>query len=1594
MDRDEAKGADVENAAEAQASAAADGFPDIVARAVADGRVAEPKRQTIHARGFDRHDVGRAADDGSTLPRAHHRLDLLFGHVVRQTFWHFELAIGHWLIARLRAEYTQRQSHAAAVEPSDADLANELLHEELHEELPAQDAPAAASAPADDRADEGKGEAWHGVPWASWQLQIWEHFGEVHFVDIAADMHWDTLTIAEALRCFYPSEFPHKVLEPILAVAAARLRWGHVSKAIVTENDVVRALEAIAKLLEIEALKDDPQCAAAACSVSALLKDAHALTANGTAAAERKAAVDWVPVVVPGLKLTEEDVSAQLFFETWMEWEQHFQRETGFPLRFEGTSALVDGGSESWWSDVVHKEEVHMEAICEGRRWYFYNQRMQRAEDVLGAAYRAMEALQNAVRAMCKSKHFAQWCPPSANGSLANAEDGAKSAESADSVSVDWTPRYPYVLSNDDAVVREAAVSREDLPFVGREQNVATVTTFLQDHGGCVVIHGRAGVGKDALVMAVRHRLSIKGMTGSLNATTDAALRSALIETFIRQRPTTVTRFIHSESDALGEIMTFLAETPEWTIFVQNASLESELVGQLINMSDSTRRVVITTRDKKPRKREEKERLERVGHWEELSVLSPKQCVEVLVRLLRDALPPNSDPERRHDSEAQLEQRCNSEKKFCYLPPHHGESKREEAARHLKIESGLRMHTEFSSQEMLNFIATSLRNLPRSVILFGLLIRDEAPQSVQRRGNVDVPNAISHFNKRAGLAEIDAIGRNAFQDTLHVAFAQTILRLETQLDSLPVHEVDKQGALALLAALAVLHCVDTPISLLKGYDTTKLASCVSIYDGIEVEDAESALAIFGDDEALMRARALCLYCGFITPARSGSDIVGVMPLRMQLYLRRKFVAKSALGRIVMFAVRIILVSRFDAMRGMSPDALRRLQPLTPSVHTWCECVLGHGDSKPEDLATDGPLQPAEADATLLARYGMWQLGLKNAVVASTVFRQVLASRRRLVLPDHPALASSASHLAVAYAALGRLGDSLKLHQEALAFRRRVLEPGHDEITTSVLDVAATYTRLGKPEEAQRVYESALQSDKEQLPPDHAVVELWRQRLDPSFELDGEVCAQCLKTGKKGSMGHCSGCRKVRYCSTSCQKHHWKRGGHKQECKLLQESGRAKKAEQKRAPRPPSPSLSASLQPTGPTCASCSKERDAKNMKRCRRCMAVYYCSEECQRQHWKVGGHKDECKPRSESVKPGGARPASDLPELKHPCPVCLDNEDDAGEAGMCYACGALFCGQCNTTEKLGNLPCPKCRHPLPRMSNEGIVKLLWDLIKKRRTGRHVAAAMHLLGSFYAAGKGVDKDLARAVTFYQHAVDRKGVGSMEALISLAVCYERGEGIDEDAIYAAHLYRKAAMTGHRKAQYNLANCYMVGKGVGQDRAKAACWLRLSAEQGYANAQLALGSCYDRGDGVDLDPRRALKLFEQAAVQGVAAAQNSAANAYLNGMGSEQDTVTAVKYFQMAADQGHSGAQFQLAILYLKGRDRILPDHDKAIPLLRACAEQQHAGGLFTLGTCYGTGRGVKRDLDEAERYFRLAAAEGHTQALQYMVLVNHANSPDK
>jgi len=75
-------------------------------------------------------------------------------------------------------------------------------------------------------------------------------------------------------------------------------------------------------------------------------------------------------------------------------------------------------------------------------------------------------------------------------------------------------------------------------------------------------------------------------------------------------------------------------------------------------------------------------------------------------------------------------------------------------------------------------------------------------------------------------------------------------------------------------------------------------------------------------------------------------------------------------------------------------------------------------------------------------------------------------------------------------------------------------------------------------------------------------------------------------------------------------------------------------------------------------------------------------------------------------------------------------------------------------------------------------------------------------------------------------------GQAEAQAILALMYQQGSGVPQDAVLAAHWYLSAAEQGHVGAQYQLGLLYDKGHGVPPSAVIAYKWLNLAAARAEA------------------------------------------------------------------------------------------------------------------------------------------------------------------
>jgi hypothetical protein len=121
------------------------------------------------------------------------------------------------------------------------------------------------------------------------------------------------------------------------------------------------------------------------------------------------------------------------------------------------------------------------------------------------------------------------------------------------------------------------------------------------------------------------------------------------------------------------------------------------------------------------------------------------------------------------------------------------------------------------------------------------------------------------------------------------------------------------------------------------------------------------------------------------------------------------------------------------------------------------------------------------------------------------------------------------------------------------------------------------------------------------------------------------------------------------------------------------------------------------------------------------------------------------------------------------------------------------------------------------------------------------------------------------------------------------------------------YRKAADAGDADAMNSIGLMYDNGQGVLRDDRQAMAWYRKAAAGGNSNAALQLGFDYGMGHGVPIDYQQAMAWYRKAADEGNGAAMRDIGILYWEGRGVPMDHNLAVYWYRKAAAAGEKQSQ---------------------------------------------------------------------------------------
>lgn len=188
-------------------------------------------------------------------------------------------------------------------------------------------------------------------------------------------------------------------------------------------------------------------------------------------------------------------------------------------------------------------------------------------------------------------------------------------------------------------------------------------------------------------------------------------------------------------------------------------------------------------------------------------------------------------------------------------------------------------------------------------------------------------------------------------------------------------------------------------------------------------------------------------------------------------------------------------------------------------------------------------------------------------------------------------------------------------------------------------------------------------------------------------------------------------------------------------------------------------------------------------------------------------------------------------------------------------------------------------------------------------------------GKFYHEGRsGVEVNYELARQYYEKAVS---LNNSKAINNLANLYANGRGVEKNIPKAIELYKKSAESGLSIAMCNLGNIQGVlniDNGF-YDRNSSINWYKKAIEFGNVDAIALLGKYYAYGHLLD-GKKEAYKLYLKAASLGSSIAYDELGKVYEDafGYGVNTDRNKSIEYYKKSIELGRANAAYHLGKLY--------------------------------------------------------------------------------
>ena len=308
------------------------------------------------------------------------------------------------------------------------------------------------------------------------------------------------------------------------------------------------------------------------------------------------------------------------------------------------------------------------------------------------------------------------------------------------------------------------------------------------------------------------------------------------------------------------------------------------------------------------------------------------------------------------------------------------------------------------------------------------------------------------------------------------------------------------------------------------------------------------------------------------------------------------------------------------------------------------------------------------------------------------------------------------------------------------------------------------------------------------------------------------------------------------------------------------------------------------------CASCGVAAiDDVELKDCDEgCGIVKYCSVDCQKNHRSQ--HKTLCMAELRD------KDLFTLPDNSYlgECPICcLQLSLYLRKSRFMSCCSKIICHGCDHANQKrefeGGLEhrCAFCREPSAK-SEEESVKLCMKRVKK-----NCPAAMCQMGEECHR----EGDCDSAIQYWTKAAE---LGNAEAHHALSVMYGRGKGVEKDMKKAIYHSEEAAIAGHPRTRYNLG-CIEADNGRFD---RAVKHFIIAANLGCSDSLKFVKDLYADGHARKEYYATALRAY-QAAVDATKSAERDEAEAYhklqtARGNVSQEEFDAALRKYYAAVD----------------------------------------------------------------------------------------------